>query len=401
MKYLGLLFTLVLSAAPAVSFAELTITEVMYDPLGSDTNREWIEVHNSGDDVVIVGGSGNTWRIYEESTSGVINKRTLNFEGDSSLLTLPQNSYAVIAKNASAFRHDFPEYDGLLILSALSLTNSEGRVLTFRDAGGVEKSSPLLYTPLPEASGTGATLQLQESGEWIAGLPTPGAVNTTVAFSSFEEELNEDEISDDFLQLESSWPFSGEELFLDAGGNRRVFTDESVNFNGRIRFKNGEEFRRGSPSWAYGDGEGGVGVRSTHSYRYPGVYRAVLRVEHEGKLYQDSFLVHVIDTQQINVGENNLDSVELINTSSYEVELSNWMLSSGGETKELADGTFILPLSSLFIPFVSGSDSLTLYDSGRNPVRRVIFAPRPFSNNETYERMLRELERMLASIKRK
>lgn len=401
MNYIRPLFILILSLVPGVTYAELTITEIMYDPLGADTNREWMEVYNPGDDCLIMGGSGTTWRLYEESLSGVLNRRILNFGSGSSAQTLPHNSYAVIAKNSSAFKQDFPEYAGLLIVSAFSLTNNEGRVLTLRDADGVERSSPLLYTPLPEADGTGASLQLQENGEWIAGIPTPGEKNTNDAFSLTEDELGEGDIDDDFLQLESHWPFTEEELYVDSGNNRRVFTHELVNFNGRIRFKNGEDLRRGSVSWAFGDGDGDSGMRTTHSYGHPGLYRAVLRAEYEGRLYQDSILVHVIDVHEIGVEDYDLDSVELANTSNYEIELSSWTLKRGSETKELSEGTYILPLSSIVIPFASSSDFVTLYDSRGNVVDRTTLAPQSLSNNEIYERMLRELERMLSLVHEK
>jgi len=401
MNYLRFLSMVILCAIPGVAFAELTITEIMYDPEGADTNREWVEVYNSGDDVVIEGGLGNTWRLYEESANGTLNKRTLNFESDAATLTLPHNSYAVIAKNASAFRQDFPEYNGLLLFSAFTLTNTEGRVLTFRDALGIERSSPLLYTPLPEARGTGASLQLQVNSEWIAGLPTPGDVNTEEPLSLHEEELDEEAVGDDFLQLESTWPFTNEELYIDAGENRRVFVNEEVYFTGRIRFKNGDELRRGSRSWAFGNGEGDSGVRTTHAYRHPGVYRAVLRVEYEGRLYQDSFLVHVIDTHEIAIGGHDSDSVEIINMSNHEVEVSNWTLRSGGEIKEFAEGTYILPSSSTFVPFISSSNTVTLYDSTGSPVHKRDLAPESLSNDEVYEQMLRKIERMLTLTQKK
>ncbi|MEX0933166.1 MAG: PKD domain-containing protein [Candidatus Paceibacterota bacterium] len=400
MKYIRLLFILVLYATPAVTFAELTITEIMYDPEGSDTNREWIEVYNAGDDVVIEGGSGNTWRLYEESTSGALNKRTLNFETGAPTMTLPHNTYTVIAKNIPAFRQDHPEYDGLLLFSAFSLTNNEGRVLTIRDSDAIEKSSPLLYVPLPEASGTGASLQLQQGGLWIAGLPTPGEINTTEVFSLHEKDLDENDVGDDFLELESGWPFTREKLYLDAGENRRVFVDELVTFNGDVRFKNGDKVRGNSPTWAFGDGEGGRGIRMTHAYRHPGVYRAVLRAEHEGRLYQDSFLVHVIEVSDITIGEHSSEFIEITNTSNYEVELSNWTLRSEDNVKKLAHGTFVLPLSSIIVPFVSLRGQGALYGSTGKLVERTTFAPEPFSNDEVYTQMLRKLEHMLGLIQK-
>ena len=48
---------------------DLQITEIMYDPLGSDTKHEWLEVKNIGlSSIEILGGStSSSWRLFAGS----------------------------------------------------------------------------------------------------------------------------------------------------------------------------------------------------------------------------------------------------------------------------------------------------------------------------------------------
>ena len=54
----GPLFVLVLFAVPSLASAQVVINEVMYNPQGSDSGREWVELYNQGSsDVTLVGGT--------------------------------------------------------------------------------------------------------------------------------------------------------------------------------------------------------------------------------------------------------------------------------------------------------------------------------------------------------
>jgi hypothetical protein len=401
MKYIHSIFILMLLLIPSTTLASLKITEVMYDPEGADTNREWIEFYNAGEEVVVTGGLGNSWRLYEESAAGSLKKRTFSFDGGGTSITIPSNTYAVIARDSEAFKQDFPLHEGKLFFASMSLTNSEGRRLSLYDAEGNAKSASVLYMPLPEASGTGASLQLQEDGRWIAGLPTPGLENTTHEFFNDEEEENEKEIEDVFLNTESDWPFvDDEKLYLDAGENRRVFAGEKVEFKVRTQLKNGNKQSSRSALWAFGNGDGEKGTSVKYAYSRPGVYRVVVRIEHQGRLYQDALLVQVLETSTIKLERTDSDVVEITNNSHYEVDISNWSVKSGDKLKIFAFGTHILPLSTVAIPFSHTEPDVSLHDSQGNPVNSLSRENVGASTDQTYERILKRLKEILGEAQR-
>jgi hypothetical protein len=55
-KLAGLLCAAVLVFVPLKAPAEVIISEIMYDPQNSDTNREWVEIFNTGTSAVNIGG---------------------------------------------------------------------------------------------------------------------------------------------------------------------------------------------------------------------------------------------------------------------------------------------------------------------------------------------------------
>jgi hypothetical protein len=52
----GILFTALPISAPVALRAEVIISEIMYDPQNTDTNREWVEIFNTGISAVNIGG---------------------------------------------------------------------------------------------------------------------------------------------------------------------------------------------------------------------------------------------------------------------------------------------------------------------------------------------------------
>jgi hypothetical protein len=400
MNHIRSLFILSFLLAPSIAQASLTITEVMYDPKGADANREWIEVYNAGSDITVVGGLGNTWRLYEEAIGGTLNRRTFSFEDGVTSITIPSNEYAVIARNSIGFREDFPLYEGILLFATMSLTNNEGRRLSLHDVDGNQMSTSLLYVPLPEASGTGATLQLQKDGSWIAGLPTPGSENTNREFSLETEEETEKDIDDDFLNLESDWPFLEEKLFIDVGDNKRVFVNENIEFKVRAQFKNGQKLRARTALWAFGNGDGDRGEVVEYHYPGSGVYRVLARITHNGRLYQDALLVHVLDASEVELTTSDSKTVEIKNKSEYEVELSGWALRSGGDVKIFAPGTHLLPQSTIVVPFLHSPAELSLHDSGGEEVKTTSQRNDVLRPEYTYEDMLNRLRVLLDEARR-
>lgn len=95
----------------------LEITEVMYNPEGNDTGREWIEVINkSGRTLNILSGK-NGWRIDDGKTH--------LFEEN---LTIYPNEIFIIIQDRNKFLQDYPNFQGKTVLANFSLKNENGMI---------------------------------------------------------------------------------------------------------------------------------------------------------------------------------------------------------------------------------------------------------------------------------
>jgi hypothetical protein len=157
---------------PANAYADVIISEIMYDVPGSDTGREWIEVQNTGTAAEDI----STWKLFE---NGIHHKITPLSSG-----LIPSGTYAIIADDPTAFRRDWPTYSGLLFDSAFSLKNT-GEAVALKNA-----SSTAVYETSygsQRAKGDGNALNLV-AGVFEARIPSPGAAPNHSAIVSKAKE---------------------------------------------------------------------------------------------------------------------------------------------------------------------------------------------------------------------
>lgn len=147
-------------ALPSVSWADVQITEIMYDADGSDSKREWIEIYNDADSPADI-----SKLKFTDKSAHALNAPPKN--GGTGSLTIPARGYAVIASDAKTFTEGNPSV-AIVIDSVMSLTNA-GASIALGDAVAT-------YSKSMGAAGTGESLQLSGSA-WIHAKPTPGAVN--------------------------------------------------------------------------------------------------------------------------------------------------------------------------------------------------------------------------------
>ncbi len=160
------LFTLALvTGAPAIAFADLRISEIMYDPVGTDSKQEWVEVLNTGTTAVDLSGIK-----FSDKSNHVLNIPPKN--GGIGSATLAPGSYAILASDAATF---LTSHSGVsqAIDTSMSLNNS-GATISLSNVQGVIDS--ISYTKSLGAAGNGDSLQLHD-GAWIPARPTPGAPN--------------------------------------------------------------------------------------------------------------------------------------------------------------------------------------------------------------------------------
>ena len=149
---------------PQAAFAQAVITEIMYDPAGTDSGHEWIEVYNAGTSSIPL----SNWKVYEGDANH-------NIVAASSGGMLAPDSYAVIAESAVKFESDYPEFTGQLFHSAFSLDNV-GATIILRDKS-LDDIDTVSYDSAWGGLGDGNSLQREpgEAGDFVPRAPSPGA----------------------------------------------------------------------------------------------------------------------------------------------------------------------------------------------------------------------------------
>jgi len=143
--------------------ASLTINEIMYDLEGSDEGKEWVEVYNSGSEIIDL----STYKFFEGDT----NHKLILSEGSAKI---EAQGYAVIISDPVKFKSSLPNFLGNIFDSSFSLSNA-GETLAIKDKD-LNTDDEIIYSVSMGASGNGRTIS-KIDGVWKEGRPTPGAVN--------------------------------------------------------------------------------------------------------------------------------------------------------------------------------------------------------------------------------
>jgi hypothetical protein len=289
-------FAAVLAVFSAANFTQaagndLIITEVMYDPKGSDTGHEWIEVYNSGpDEILIKGGtSSSNWRLidqFQDDLPASGHKHT--FSAD---ITIDSHEFAIISSNPDVFQNDHPgdDFSGKIIKSSFSLPN-DGSSIALSSNGANTLFSSMDYSLDLGANNNAKTLERSnlEKNDWQESCEdggTPGEepkiceietafvneeTNTTnsdddsvnspekCATASTNIKLSEifpyPESGDEFVEItnigESCVDVSGWKI-MDGTDHKKVFPENSILETGEYLFLKGNFYLNNDSDTAY------------------------------------------------------------------------------------------------------------------------------------------------------
>jgi hypothetical protein len=170
-------FVVIFFASVNFAFADFEITEIMYDQEGTDTNREWVEVKNSGSSTQDL----SKWFIFTDNV-----KHKLVPQNES---IIPPGGYAVIVQNVSQFALDYPNFQGLLFDSSWTGLNNTGETISLKDST-LNIISSVTYSGIQGGNGNGHSLSLI-NGVWQNGIPTPGKDNQMVVVTAPAKAVNQ------------------------------------------------------------------------------------------------------------------------------------------------------------------------------------------------------------------
>jgi hypothetical protein len=315
----------------------LIISEIQFDPVGSDTDREWLEIFND------TGGSVDLTqsKFFENNTNHAIEVAT----GDKNLLS---GEYAVLVQDLNKFKTDFPDYVGKIFKSSFSLSNT-GEVLSLKDKDG-NILNTVNYSPASTGAGNGSTIVF-DGANYVKSLPTPGtgtlSINATATTTSntatttvpntSTTSANATDANGNFVSPiyyhRSYWPES-EKIYVDAGGNRISVAGVDVAFEGKVTTLEQKPITNVNYFWSFGDGEEAEGKNVFHAYKYSGEYTVDLDVYANGGKNSCRIYVKVVEPElSIKLGnEKGEKIVEIANNTKDEVDIGKFVVKSfGGE----------------------------------------------------------------------
>ena len=331
-------------AVPFIAFAQVQITEIMYD-LGEDASgstadakREWIEILNNGSASVDL----SDWRFNDGSNHKFATSSITNS------LTLPAGAYAILASDAETFLSEHPGFNSILFDTVMSLNNTGSTLSLIDDNGATEDS--VSYTSDVGGGGDGNSLQLV-SGAWMSGSPTPGEANA--AGGANDTPQNDTNTSDGTQNNENTPPPQETKktlapapikinFFADAGGDRTGVTGAPIYFTGRGYGLKGEPLQNALYTWNFGDGSYVKGERVSHIFMYPGTYRVMLDVSSDKYSASDAATVTITDAD-IEITYADSDRIEIADRTGVELDLSLWRLHAGDQVFTFPKETILLP----------------------------------------------------------
>ncbi len=302
----------------------LIISEITYDPQGSDTSREWIEVYNDT-------GSGidlSTWKFNESGT----NHSLVASQGGT---VIPANGYAVIADNPTKFLLDYPTFSGILFDSSFSLSNS-GELIVMKDGNGAQIDS-VNYSSAIGGNDDGSTLSFI-SGSWLRGQATPASENIASLIPLVATTTSEITLS------RAATTAPGADITFILPEDRTVVAGADANFTARAINSDKKQIDGLNYTWTFGDGGTRLGKSVVYNYSYPGYYIAYLEAQNDHISGSDRIRVRVIspDIEIPNSGNSDHGAfIDLKNNSNSEMDISHWFLDIDGLRYQLPGNTII------------------------------------------------------------
>lgn len=332
-----------------VSFAAVSITEIMYDLDGADI--DWVEVYNP--DSASIDPAALKLLISNSTSNHGISKyagSTLLSSGSYGVIVASSTIANFTAKWGSA---------GNIFTSSFTLPNTSGKIEINNGDKNISLDS-VEYASTEGASGDGNSLQKDSFGKWVAATPTPGSVlpvsqtlaNTT-SISSSTDSVPSSSTSD--IQS-SNQPVSGgasapvePQIFASAGKDKIVVVGAQITFEGRAYGLKKEPLENARFLWNFGDGTTGEGKMITHTYRHPGNYITVLDVSSGYFSGSDRLNVRA-DPSPLSISSISDGSgyfIEISNKSNADIDISFWSLA-------LDEKIFVIPKNT----FVTGGKKL-------------------------------------------
>lgn len=331
-----------IALVPALAHAQIVISEVMYDPPGSDDKQEWIELYNAGSDAVDL-----TKYAFSDGSSAT--RHGLNVppkNGGIGSLTIQPGGYLIIADDATTFVSAYPPIANV-IDSTMSLPDPNAGVANTVTLYDDQKNpaDTFTYTAGTNADNKGDSVQRADSGI-IPAAPTPGAANAQEADTTQDvpapAATESGAAQPPQASVSSYVPPPLPVLFADAGSDRSETVAADASLSGRAYDRAQEEVSTlVRYQWNFGDGATAEGKTVVHHWDFPGRYAVTLSVANGDDTAIDRIIV-TAEPAQLKFLAYDDGSAEIDNLAGHDLDLSRWIIKNGGQSFMLPEGTIAL-----------------------------------------------------------
>ncbi|KKP90895.1 hypothetical protein A2467_00010 [Candidatus Nomurabacteria bacterium RIFOXYC2_FULL_36_8] len=348
----SVIFIIIFFAFSHAVYANLEITEVMYNPEGTDTNREWIKLHNNGSNTITVisGRSDSAWRFSDD-----VEGTELHLINDE--LIIDPSADAILASNKDIFISEHPEFNGPVADTSMSLNNASGTVRIWDGSNPRNivafKEYPYIDNPIVNEENTNSNIDTSISSSTSGG---------SSSSSSTPKEV--EKVYNIATKIISPKVVTAGVPFI-------------INHNTTGTKK--EKIILGKFVWNFGDGmrkEGSTSDPFSYTYQYPGEY--VLTLSYSLSSFNispdatDRLTIKVIPSGIIisSVGTPADPFIEIENNSNYEMSLRGWVVKGSLHSFILPEGMTILSNKKIKLsPKITGFDfndfnSISIIDGG-------------------------------------
>lgn len=336
---------------PNFTLAQIKISEIMYNPEGTDTGREWIEIQNISDSAINL----TEYILFENNVNHRISSYLESGDG-----TLNAGDYAIIADNPAKFLIDFPNFDSSRLFDSAFYLNNTGESLSFIDSDNniIDRFE---YSVDLGANNTGNSLQRNSADFWIPALPTPGQVNSQQALSETSENdsgTTESTNSSSNSTSNSDSAHSGQnelsnykekaEIEIGAGRERNALINFNLEFEAIYKI-NGESKTRPKFYWNFGDGGTLTGQKVTYRYENAGEYNIILNAKFGDKqaTTRTKVLIYSPTVEISSIISGKAVDIMLKNNDNKEINLGDFIIKVGNQTFKIPKDTIISSKSSV------------------------------------------------------
>jgi hypothetical protein len=334
-----LLLCAILAIIPHAASAAVEISEVAWMGTAASANDEWIELHNSGEDPVVL----DNWSVSDGDTLIIPLSETIG-----------AGEYAVLERtdDESAPGAAFLIYTGALANTGATLTlyrddaSIEDRVIggeNWMNIGGDNESKDT-----PQRKGSG----------WITAAPTPGAA---AAEAAPEEETHDDEDplpaatatkkASDPKTIELKIPNT--ELSLAIDSPKIGYVGEKVAFSA-VASGIGETLLQSLQyEWNFGDLATGGGATPSHIFEYPGEYAVTLYASHARHEQAAEAKITILPVA-LSLERGTNGDLLIHNNDQYEVDVSGYAI-EGATAKVFPPRSILLPHATIALAGMPGN----------------------------------------------